>query len=63
MIMLSELHQLRLKGKPRCPVCNTPLTYVYEGSTGYSGEKCKRCNQEFLVNTETLEVFRISKAI
>lgn len=40
-----------------------PLTYVYEGSKGFSGEKCQQCKQEFLVNTETLDVFQISKAV
>lgn len=50
--------KMKLKGKPKCPLCGKALIYVYEGSIGYSGVKCKRCNQEFLVNTETLEVTR-----
>ena len=51
-------NKMKLKGKPKCPLCKNPLIFVYEGSTGYSGVKCKRCNQQFLVNTETLEVTR-----
>ncbi len=49
---------LKLRGKPKCLCCGNPLIYVYEGSVGYLGVKCKRCNQEFFVNTETLEVTR-----
>ena len=61
-ISITDVQKLKLKGKPKCPACNPPLTFIYEGSTGYSGVKCKRCGQEFLINTETLEVLRISKA-
>ena len=38
-------NKMKLKGKPKCPLCGKPLIFVYEGSTGYSGVKCKRCNQ------------------
>ncbi len=50
--------KMKLKGKPKCPLCGKPLIFVYEGSIGFSGVKCKRCNQQFLVNTDTLEVSR-----
>ncbi len=50
---------MNLRGKPKCPFCNRPLTYVYEGAKGMTGEKCKKCGQEYLVDTETLEVIRI----
>jgi uncharacterized protein with PIN domain len=62
-ISRSELKNMKLKGKPRCPDCNNPLIFVYEGSKGFSGEKCQRCKNEFLVNTETLEVIRVTKAV
>ena len=62
-ISRSELKNMKLKGKPRCPDCNNPLTFVYEGSKGVSGEKCQRCKNDFLVNTETLEVIRVMKAV
>ena len=52
----SAWYTMKLKGKPKCPLCGHPLIFVYEGSTGYSAVKCKRCNQESIVNTETLEV-------
>lgn len=61
MISRDEVSKMALRGKPKCPICNRPLTYVYEGSKGYSGEKCQQCKQEFLVNTETLEVLQITK--
>lgn len=61
-ITKKELSRMPLKGKPKCPHCNIPLNFIYEGSTGFSGEKCKRCNQEYLVNTETLEVIKVEKA-
>ena len=53
---------MKLKGKPKCPSCDNPLTFVYEGAKGMLGEKCPRCKQEFLIDTETLDVFRILKA-
>ena len=58
----NQLMSLRLKGKPKCPHCDKPLVFVYEGSTGYSGEKCQRCRKEYLINTGTLEVIEILKA-
>ena len=60
-ISQEEVRNVKLKGKPKCPACGTPLTFVYEGSIGFSGEKCPRCKQRFLVNTETLEVLIIDK--
>ncbi len=53
--------KLKLKGKPRCPLCGKPLFFVYEGSQGYSSAKCERCRQPFLVNTATLEVIKAPK--
>ena len=52
---------MKLKGKPKCPCCKNPLSYVYEGATGFTSQKCHRCKQEFLVNAETLEVTQIVK--
>lgn len=61
-ITRSEIGQMRLKGKPKCPACGNALSFVYEGSTGFSSVKCKRCNRESLINTETLEAILIEKA-
>lgn len=58
-ITKKEVLRMNLRGKPKCPFCNRPLTYVYEGAKGMTGEKCKKCGQEYLVDTETLEVIRI----
>ena len=58
-ISVSEVMKMKLKGKPCCPHCGRPLTFIYEGSTGFSGEKCERCRKKYLVNTETLEVVEI----
>ena len=60
-ITRSELMNMKLKGKPKCPCCKNPLSYVYEGATGFTSQKCHRCKQEFLVNAETLEVTQIVK--
>ena len=62
-ITKSELLKLRLKGKPKCPHCKRPLTFVYEGATGYTGEKCSKCGQEYLVNNETLQVIRVLEEV
>ena len=53
--------RLKLKGKPKCLACGRPLSFIFEGSTGIVGEKCKKCGQEYLVNTETLEVIKVNK--
>lgn len=52
---------LRLKGKPKCPACNLPLTFVFEGTTGFISVKCSRCKKTSMINTETLDVHIISK--
>ena len=56
-ITKAEIQKMKLKGKPKCPACNNPLSYVYEGSTGFSS-----VNRESLINTETLEAILIEKA-
>ena len=61
-ITQEELRGMKLKGKPKCPACGIPLTFIYEGSVGLSSEKCPRCKQEYLVNTGTLEVIKILRA-
>lgn len=61
-ITKTEVNKMKLKGKPKCPACGIPLTFIFEGSTGFSSEKCPRCKQEYLVNTGTLEVIKILKA-
>ncbi len=60
-IKQADVRKMKLKGKPKCPACSNPLSFVYEGSTGFSSVKCKRCNRESLINTETLEVTLIDK--
>lgn len=60
-ITKEQLRKMKLKGKPKCAACGIPLTFIYEGSRGYSGEKCPRCKQEYLVNLETTEVLKITK--
>jgi transposase-like protein len=61
-ITKTEIQKMKLKGKPKCPACKNPLSFVYEGSIGFSSVKCKRCSRESLINTETLEVILIEKA-
>ena len=61
-IKKSDVEKLKLKGKPKCPACGNPLSFVYEGSIGYSSVKCRRCNQTSLINTDTLDVILIEKA-
>lgn len=56
IISRQELNRIRLRGKPKCPHCKLPLMFVYEGAKGYTGVKCKRCRQSYLINTENLEV-------
>ena len=62
-ITKKELSRMPLRGKPKCPHCRRPLTYVYEGARGYTGEKCSRCGSEYLVNTETLEVTTVLEGV
>ncbi len=57
-----EVMRLRLRGKVKCPHCRQVLSLIYEGASGYTGEKCKRCRQEYLVNMETLETVLIEEA-
>ena len=59
MIARNVVEQMKLKGKPRCPACGNPLSFVYEGSTGYSSMKCNKCSQVSLVNTGTLKAVLI----
>lgn len=58
-----EVRKMKLKGKPKCTLCGIPLTFVYEGSRGYTNQKCERCRNSFLLNSETLEVLLIQKAM
>lgn len=61
-ITRKEVDRMRIKGKPKCPSCGNPFSYIFEGSKGMTEEKCRRCKTTCLVDTETLEVIRIEKA-
>ena len=60
-ITQKQVQNMKLKGKPRCPACGIPLSFIYEGSVDFSSEKCPRCKQEYLVDTGLLEVIKILK--
>lgn len=62
MITRLEVDKMKLKGKPRCPACGNPLSFVYEGSNGFSSMKCNKCSQVSLVNTGTLKAILIKNA-
>lgn len=59
VISENQVRKMRLKGKPKCLCCGNPLSYVYEGSRGFTNLKCDRCRNSYLVNSETLEVMLI----
>ena len=60
----TELNRMKIKGKPRCPYCRKPLTFIYEDvPRGHLNQKCGNCGKPSIVNAETLEVMIIDGAV
>lgn len=55
--------KLKLRGKPKCPACGWPGHFVYEGNTGYTQDKCKKCGTRFYINEVTLETREIPRNV
>ncbi|QAT48620.1 hypothetical protein EQM14_01820 [Caproiciproducens sp. NJN-50] len=46
---------LKIKGKPKCPICGRPLNFVYDDvGYGHINEKCKNCGRSAIVDLSTL---------
>jgi transposase-like protein len=42
----SEIQKMTLKGKPACPYCRRPLTFVYSDvEKGHLSQKCGKCGK------------------
>lgn len=57
-ISQSAVKAMKLKAKPRCPFCKTPLTFVYADAVGHINEKCK-CGNSFVIDLQTLELQQV----
>ena len=61
-ITQEEVKVLGLKGKPKCPACHKPLTYVCgDVSGGHLNQKCGNCGRYALVDMMTMEALPIEQ--
>lgn len=60
VISISQVKSRKLKGKPRCPVCDNVLMFVYdEASRGHTDQKCLKCGAKVWVDLDTMECRQI----
>lgn len=55
------IRNLKLRGKPKCPVCGWPGHNSYVGNTGFTQDKCRKCGTLFFIDEETLQTRAIPK--
>jgi transposase-like protein len=59
-VLKSEVAKMPLKGKPACPYCGRPLTFVYgDVDRGHLGQKCYTCGKTSLVDMACMKAYRI----
>ena len=62
MISIEKVNQMKLRGKPKCPICNNPLAFIYDDMIkGHFNQKCGRCGRKSLVDVETMSVLPIQE--
>ena len=60
VIYKSQLLGMKLRAKPKCPLCNNPLTFIYDDvQKGHINEKCDKCKNRFLIDLQTLQIYQI----
>jgi len=53
----ATVRAMKIKWKPRCPMCGTPFNIVYDDAgDGHINEKCRRCNKIFLLTLSSQEI-------
>ena len=53
----AEAQKYGLKGKPECPCCGKPLTFICKDVTGgHLNQKCGNCGKPSIVDMSTMEV-------
>lgn len=63
-ISKTDLQRMKLKGKPKCPYCQKPLTFIYDDiEKGHLSQKCGNCGKSSVVDTATMEVFVFDDAV
>ena len=55
-----QMHEMRLRAKPKCPCCNNSLTFIYDDvSEGHINQKCHRCGRQVMIDLKTMETFLV----
>lgn len=63
IMLKDQVDGMKVRGRPRCPCCRTPLNIVYEGASGKVGEKCKKCRTSCIVDVGQMRTYKIVEEI
>ena len=61
-ITSKEAEGYGLKGKPKCPCCGKPLTFICgDVEKGHINQKCVNCGKPALIDMRTMEAVAIEQ--
>lgn len=57
---VSDLSKMKLKGKPRCPYCERPVSFVYaDMPQGHISQRCPNCGHQVLVDVGSMTAHKV----
>lgn len=55
-----DMRQFRLKGKPKCPYCEKPVSFIYDDIPhGHISQICPNCRHRVLLDVGTMTAHKI----
>lgn len=60
---LSDLRHMKLRGKPRCPYCEKPVSFIYDDMPqGHFSQFCPNCGRQVFVDVRSLTAHKVASA-
>ena len=55
-----DLSKMKLRGKPRCPYCERPVSFIYaDMPQGHISQRCPHCGHQVLVDVGSLTAHKV----
>ena len=57
---IGDLSKLKLKGKPKCPYCGKPVSFIYDDLPhGHISQLCPNCGRKVMLDVGTMTAHKI----
>lgn len=55
-----DLSKMKLRGKPRCPYCECPVSFIYADiPQGHISQRCPNCGHRVLVDVGSMTAHKV----